>query len=155
MTKKQRMRIRIAQDALAWLRAGALRASHWCFFLPATFEGREALTSATDGKQLRDVVLGPCNVCALGALFVSHVVSFNHRLAKDSWGIDRWEIHEQLKDHFSSEELSCIEVAFEGWGSASSRYSQSYLFYRRYPNSTERLEAILENIIKNEGEFIP
>lgn len=80
----------------------------------------------------------PCPVCALGALAVAGM----------SIGLNRPWIHEfrQVGQN------KTIEAAFEGFGLSGSATVEFYFFHSD-PN--ERLLAICENIISNNGEFKP
>jgi len=51
---------------------------------------------------------------------------------------------------FSSSQLRLIEEAFEIWGD-----NAASAFGRRYADSKSRMLAILQNIIDNNGTFVP
>jgi hypothetical protein len=151
MNQQAKDRVAIAKDALAWLKAGALKAGH-TYIRPTG-----VYPMANDERQLRDVNLGKCTVCALGSLFIAEVVRFDDFRAgmfqNDCSTVDRMK--KAIERHFSLEQMTMIEDAYEGWGrDPNSRYATGE-FYHRYLTSEMRLVAILENIIKNKGTFVP
>lgn len=153
---KADQRVAIAKDALAWINAGALKPSNGGHYVNPT----RALAVDVDGErhkqvQLRDMVLGKCEVCALGALFLAKAVRYDNVLAR-SCGY--YPI--ALRDHFDEDQMNLIEFTFEGKqicsaGSVSQRRAvQARAFYNRYYDPTDRLYGILENIIENRGTFV-
>jgi hypothetical protein len=56
-----------------------------------------------------------CNVCGIGALFITSVDRYNKIMVSDtSWGIDSTEMLPHLSRWWNDQELRLIEVAFEG-----------------------------------------
>lgn len=145
-------RVLIAKDALAWLRAGALRAMTGTYLDPLDPQAAARLFGGeADPVQLRDVVLGPCHVCAVGALFIAAIVRNNNctvgefRTGATQRLLGRW---------FERKQVIEIETAFERF----ERFGGSraaVCFGSRYPILWRRLEAILQNIIDHEGRFVP
>ena len=102
-----------------------------------------------------------CVVCAQGALFLCDIKARNQfSITQNLSGIDDDSIMEHLT-YFSKEQLSLIEVAFERFPD----YIHSHIdiglrirardFGYRWNIDDYRLIGIMENIIVNDGEFIP
>jgi hypothetical protein len=94
----------------------------------------------------------PCSVCARGALLYSKVVNFNRSNAgfcqNGALCIGRIDTYEGLEDVFSLSQLNLIENYFE-YGVASVGAFGCNV------NAPTRLKRIMENIIRNKGEFQP
>jgi len=102
-----------------------------------------------------------CEVCAKGGLFASYVGRVNN--FDESCVISNDEknpAHTKLLEIFTLEQLAIIEYAFEGTqyiysiSISDSMCSILESFYRHYVTDKERLIAICENIIKNNGDFV-
>lgn len=150
MDKKAKERVAIAKDALAWIKAGALIPETGVYLQPEITPSREDADTFYN-KQLRDIVLGNCKVCAKGAIFLAKAVRYNNVLVCQWMKADECDDNAPLREHFSWEQLDDIEAAFEGWSDQKSN-PKSYI--SKYPNDKDRLIAILNNIIKNKGTFI-
>lgn len=148
MDHKAKERVAIAKDALAWVQAGALVPASNVYVIPVSTGVRLFLTGDSN-KQLRDVVLGPCRVCAKGALFLAKAVRFDNVSIED-YNRCNWE--EPLLEHFDIEQLSLIERWFEGWSSLG---NDAWTFRWHHPDNTERMTLILQNIIDHDGTFDP
>ena len=105
-----------------------------------------------------------CQVCALGSLFYAHVNRFNKVKVKNlrnEYYDARWNhpnnqfeatqfnICKPLHSYFSQEQLLLIEDYFE----ENNIYSSTVNDY--IPAKKMSIRAIMENIIKNNGTFIP
>lgn len=154
--KRARERVAIAKDALEWLKAGALVARQYVYVLP-----QKEPASKDARKQLRDIVLGPCQACALGALFLAKAVRFNDVTVGDyvQSDDDGAMCRNNLYSYFSNQQMGMIESAFEMSPTYAGRVGVNGMpsvdFGRQYASSKLRLTAILENIIANGGEFRP
>lgn len=171
---KQERAMAVAKDALRqlrWMRVGNT----------GYLTGRlETMPNAKDDARdhLRDI-RAKCSVCALGACLVAKISVFD-RISMRSLVINKWrpsyiglsssQVSSLLKDVFTREQQCLIETAFEGvLFMARPTYqcdSRSYLrfekdydnarTYRTYwPKPNDRLRAILTNIVRNKGTFIP
>jgi hypothetical protein len=122
-----------------------------------------------DAQKLLPQLEKDCKVCALGACFLSHIRLFNE---VQMWGeLDasqqRQLIASQLEKYFGRLELYLIETAFECVPlSLLQRVPNLEEDYRvslrdalsfgwKFSKLPERLRAIMENIISNNGEFNP
>lgn len=96
----------------------------------------------------------PCRVCAIGGLFIGHVMKFNKLNFKGEaeWQFDsRHEVHCELSATFSTRELSDIEDTFEG----TSLGGESWDFFCAFDDRDDRLKAVALNIIHGKGTFDP
>ncbi len=100
-----------------------------------------------------------CTVCAKGALFLGHVDKTNHlKLGETDYNVGEYEIMNKLDNLFDHFNIDLVEVAFECSNSGYLGYNLSTKavnFGKKYDDDTERLKAIIKNMIKNEGIFIP
>lgn len=160
MDKKAKERVAIAKDALAWAKAGALIPFKGAYVSPIDLDIFRQLnflreqtryTGKGEGnEQARDTVIGKCHVCALGGLMVAKAVRYDNVLVREILN----DPYNKLTDHFSIEQLNTIEGIFEGWGNdiaASPEDSWTLAF----PSISDRFEAIMKNIIRNKGTFVP
>lgn len=137
---------KIAADALAQLKAGKLRPAH--SFLTPGFDdfNHQAWRDFHEGvTPVSDLLATPCAVCAKGALLVAH---FMNAKEGDTVGMVYHRMQE-LSAIVGDEQFSEVERCFEGWGELGGAYAGTY----RY--DSYRLQAILENIVRNEGAFVP
>jgi hypothetical protein len=147
-------RVAIAKDALSWVEVGALVAEQ-CVYVRA-----EQRPYALPGVQLRDVNLGKCHVCALGALFLAKANRFDNVGAGVNFYGD--VLRSSLGEHFSIGQLGLVEAAFEmhanfatkhGVGSAAA--DTAVRFGQKRTTDRSRMSAILRNIVENDGTFVP
>ncbi len=135
-----------------------------------------------DSAELRDVIREqkePCQGCAVGSLFLCAVDAYDRLKVEDSEGYNSGNpidlIVPYLDKWFSLNQLALIEAAFEGsfYGlfcidgySVGDEEVQAAIAFaeKRGPTPTNkenarvyerRMFAIMKNIIKNNGTFIP
>lgn len=102
-----------------------------------------------------------CEVCALGAIFVSYARKLNEVEATIGGrrGLHFDQHRGPMYDLFTGPMLSNIEAAFEGWlvsGVLGKRPDTTFVALReRVPDDSERLRMIMQNIIDNDGTFVP
>jgi hypothetical protein len=147
MDKKAQERVLIAKDALKWVKAGVLTPMAGDYIVPEN--DLDPYDYGMDKVQLRDIVLGKCQVCMKGALFLAKAVRYNNVLASQL-DLAQCSMDTPMNEHFSPVQLSLIESAFEGWDHVEGCEE----FNSRYPDDSDRMIAILKNIIKNKGTFI-
>jgi hypothetical protein len=67
--------------------------------------------------------------------------------------------YDYLTSYFSPEQIGLIELAFErgdGWYPADTTDDDNAVeFGERYQYNTNRMKAIMQNIINNNGTFVP
>ena len=149
-------RIAIARDLIERVKQKKLRVaqSFWVHF--------DGLQEVPEGDLCSLADKEPCQVCALGGLFMEtlykHGSLLNNILQpyNGGYGIDLKRIRSSLDDIFSDKQLKLIECAFEkgdGWYGYVT--SEARDFGRRYKNDDERLIAIMENLVFNCGTYDP
>ena len=162
-------RVLVAQDVIAQIKAKTLIPSSgdWVYILDKYEPAYEA--------SLRETVLNKeveCNCCALGGLFLSCTL-FNNKVKVgdvsptfgeygflDSTIYAEKKFSNGLNTIFSNEQLKLIEVAFEcGCGAFYEDDvkdgEKAAKFGSRYNTEKGRMIGIMNNIIKNNGTFIP
>lgn len=136
--------------------------------------------SKEQAKKYIDVISKDCKVCAIGACFLSYVRLYNNvtlgqlvggydTIKDDFFDVEYYNIDHELAKVFSQRQLCLIETAFEcGYihfrvddedykdlCHDSNEFSAAISFGEKYSVPKKRLMAIVKNIIKNNGEFIP
>ncbi len=167
---KSEKRVIIAKDALSQIRSGNFEAEasiwadvHGDFDLDSTCSAQEQLLKS-------DV---SCNGCALGSILVS-AIRLSNQVSVDEFDelTNQKTLGEQIEknnvptinDIFTKSQLILIENAFEGCSgyfrhnNKTLNYSERlsnriYKFTSKYLDMNDRLIAILENIIRNNGTF--
>lgn len=135
-------------------------------------------SSLPKDTQVQDALFGipSCNVCALGAVFTATVERCDKLKVSDlnflhdsgsTVHFSSGEMHKYLISYFSREQLVLIEDAFEGapvqddedgtYGcqTESPLRRKAEKFNKGARSDTKRLERIMNNIVKNNGTFIP
>lgn len=128
--------------------------------------------------QLKDVFknIKSCEVCAKGAIFVAAVSRYNKEKiypdAKDVSNkrlseIVRWDScmnglddKDIIDDLFEKKDWDTIELYFEGEDVNTIGFDKidivrSEIFFKSHKNAKERMVAIMKNLIKNKGRFVP
>lgn len=164
-TKSERA-VMVAKDALSMLGKGKIAASvgRWAELPISIFDGVEPedeeniqICDLTDSESFNG-----CKTCALGALMLSEIRHTNKLALSDVCSSIEYDQHgHRLNKVFSLAQQKMMEYAFEG-GSGyfysddipSNQISKLDDFYEKYPGKTDRLRAILKNVIKNNGKFV-
>lgn len=178
---KKNARITIAKDVLARLKYRKVTVGKYfegvdnvLSYLQETpdDEGRVYLNPENlNAQKVIKLLEKQCEVCALGNLFMSHIRVFN-QIELGGIENDRDGIVDSLNDYFDNQQLDLIEAAFE----IEPSHVRGYLgFYReedgkseldkladkavnfgsKYDDASKRLRAIMLNLIKNDGVFVP
>lgn len=142
LTRKQRIEIAKAIIKLCNSRQQKIKIGTGFYLLADDYE-RE-LTLLGKGGELTSRRLPPCRVCARGSLLIASVDRFDRcDLSKittlDSLIVDR------TRREWGTEQVTLIEAAFELYDYTSGLPADPKL----------RLVVIMENIVANNGEFIP
>jgi hypothetical protein len=161
-------RVAIAKDALKWLNNGIYSAQEGVYCAV-----RRTGTYYAEGNEQVNVLIANenvnCQVCAKGALLMSHIMFTNKvSLSESHYFGDSDAIQNRLKNVFSKSQLDLIETAFEkdviryrnkylinSKGNYTKVASKAIRFGEKYKEDQSRLVAILKNIVKNKGQFIP
>lgn len=140
---KNQARTEIAKDVLASVKIGRLRPDHTYCDLHGVKEG-----------DLRPQIPNlRCNVCAVGAMFLADIARRNKYSVtpysdsftdkEDYCEFNRGQVLHRLRDLFSNAQLDLIETHYE------------YEWCQAIPDDELRMNAIMENIVKNNGTFKP
>ena len=163
---KQRMEI--AKDVILQIKAKKFVAEEGIYLNIWTTdkgEQREGLFSMQANKAIKEK-LATCNVCAKGALFMSHIMKTNHCTVNELKHKRERNYIERLK-MFSQGQLDTIECAFEKSAiydreniltGYDGNYTPLGLRAKEFSTSSDdniRLIKIMNNIIKNKGTFKP
>lgn len=161
---KARKRVAIARDVIEQIRIRKIvpeektwvNVCEWKNGRPEGEDLRQALIKAKE-----------CSACALGAIFVCSVfrdpgervsgISNTYYYEHEVGGAD--DIHNKLRKYFTNKQLRMIELAFEegnGWAfTEDSRDEDAVRFGMQFSSPAHRMEAIMNNIIDNNGTFNP
>lgn len=179
LTKPQK-RVQIAKDVLAQLKIGFLKAKTGVYTdsksldrifqkINNTYDLDQSNLSNLLNVEVKDIFDKDksCTVCGIGSLFVCAVKRLDKLKLKDLFNdadIAQSDVHSYLSKYFSLLQLNLIESAFEGGEFLNSPYydnikavsqsekAVSYFDGQRI-NSTEKLKAIMNNIVENNGTF--
>lgn len=143
-------RMKLAKDVIAHIRAKLIKPVTATYF---------ELSGNRSSKVQADIAIKEesCEACAIGSLFVADVMLRDRATLHDAEneGFRR----KRLLQHFGGEQLGLIESAFEcytlysvGWSDLGPK---AVRFGGRYLTSRGRMLAIMNNIVKNKGQFVP
>ena len=163
---KAQKRVMIAQDVLAQLKAKRYVAESGCWvrihYSPATVAETDSVQELFVEKKIES-----CNVCALGGLFMSCTNFNNNTLLKDLDSVSEYlgslvdegkKLSNKLNSIFTTNQLKLIESYFEANGGFFRDYDEDdriEVFYNKNSSDKKRLQLIMENIVENNGTFVP
>lgn len=163
---KAEKRVKIAEDCLERIKQKTYTPRTGSFIW---YETRDVFKALNEDIQSSVNSSVQCQACAKGGLFLSYVGRVNNFNACDLE--DRNRIfdneHTKLLEVFTARQLSLIEYAFENEqhlrrdiNDNEISFKQNVIakakkYYYDYKESTPRMVAICENIIKNKGTFRP
>jgi hypothetical protein len=175
-------RVAIARDVVSQIRAQKYRATHgaYCRTFPKSRD-RDGIIDREDvGGELQPLIktrMDSCDVCAKGGLFVSAIRKFDDFKvsrsvvnktsnyssysfqAQHSQFNDGILVTSHLRKFFAKEQLELIEYSFERGHCGTPKDDELALRAKIFGNKIdwpeERMLAIMKNIIKNKGEFVP
>lgn len=163
-----RKRVMIAKDVLAQLGTRFI-AKHLCWVGDPSVDTNSRLKYKNKNQEVCDITskLKTCNVCGIGALFVSAVEFadklkvndvFDGYVENTSFGLEKGDLWKYLGQFFSHKQLNEIECAFEGGdgliGPGDANCSD--LFFDDIDLDLDpgtRMRLIMENIVVNKGTF--
>lgn len=163
---KKAKRVAIAQDVLKQLRRRGITAQKGVY---AQFKG-----DCTVGEYGVGGKVESCQVCALGAAFVSAACLGKGQSLQELYNLAGYgfrrstplpTIRETVERYFDIAQLDLIEASFEmdeGFlnqneptRKPSPKGLRAVDFGKRYRGPRKRLVAIMKNVIDNDGEFLP
>lgn len=165
MTEKERStrRIEVIKDALKRLRYLNLSTNEYLRIRYQEFIGNECNTEQAN-KYISKIEKN-CEVCAKGALFLSHIRKYNEVSVSDvlNSNADSY-ICSNLKE-FDIENLDLVEAAYQccpncRWddNQETKELDKKAVIFGQgfdYRNKKSRLKAILKNMLDNNGVFVP
>lgn len=170
MTSEQK-RVTIAKDVIALLNAEKLVASCGTYleFSDAKLkdkywgDGYEDPKDGTADVKIHSLIESSpsCEVCGIGACFVAAVRRADKCTVGDmSNPNDDSFMRDYLKQWFSRDQIQLVEAAFETdsvfcYTQDEDLVERAVAFGFKFTNDSDRLKAIMENIIENEGIFTP
>lgn len=105
-----------------------------------------------------------CTLCAKGAILISKIDKFNNVTSLNTSDISSEYIEDSLEGIFDSNDLDLIETAFE----CDDYYSyyrdglddealsnKAIKFGKQFDDDSDRLMAIMQNVIDHDGKFTP
>lgn len=148
-------RVLIAKDVISQLRpTGIYKATQCTYFTKL----RGPRLSGQLQNSLKEI--DSCAVCGVGALFCSAVRLYNKFEGRPPCGFGMVSFMEE-EGLFSSGQSRLIEAAFEmnqmsaHEDNTESKVSWAIRFGCQYEDSNDRLVAIMRNIVKHRGTFVP
>lgn len=162
VTKQRKMAVAVAKDVLASMSTLSVKRGAYLM------EKGELIKRppARSARKTAEILKTKCNVCALGACLLSTVslygkIQWSYGFAGVTVGggdVEKW--FERLDQVFSREQQRLIESAFELRDVAivtddPTKFEAAVVFGQRYKTAKGRLRAIMNNIIKNDGLFVP
>lgn len=169
----KKRRVAIAEDVISGLAAKRLLATCGSYITSAyaEIEAKEGQSLGDDVEvcDLQKVIastMKSCEVCAKGAMFIAAVEKFNNVKVLDLQVGDNplrkfdddEDVCTHLENYFSRDQLDLIEVAFEGSSMSLDENTEecqvALAYQHRYTDVSDRMTAIMENIVKNNGTFV-
>lgn len=164
MTKEQfdslpenEKRITLAKDVIALLASKKILTQNYSTYI----YNKKLLSNEVEFPDPENIELKlifeeyPCYVCAKGALFVADIMRNNNCFVTNArlFGVLKEaedKIEERLVETFNETNLNELERYFEGWHTDSARK-----FKTEHQDPEQRLIILMENIIANDGRFVP
>jgi len=168
---KPQQRVLVAQDVLAQIKAKRYLASPGTWTIPEYVIPDENLTEGDSVQKLfATQAIKTCNVCAIGGLFMSCTnLNNNTTVAEldevcelgDALEYSDEKLSNGLNRIFTRKQLILIENYFENAdgfyadAATDAMTNHIHLFNEKYPNPQARLKEIMNNIVENNGTFVP
>ncbi len=165
--EKRKLRVLVAKDVIKAIDAGKLQ-TRTGVYVGLEWD-KDDVVSKMEGKTSKQqavIAQEECEVCAMGACFLSLVKVDNKfdlrgKLDKSEDGLGKEEVVGRLKAVFSPKQLALIECAFEGknasrvFDSPEEVERAAVEFGEDAGGDEDALYATMKNIVKNKGFFLP
>lgn len=140
------LKLAICKDVLGRISSGSLSIKRNVYLVTKNDSCYDDLVKIPFGKTIEesdlDLISRECEVCALGAMLLS-LVSKTKKCPADKITGKMAGVFKVLREVFPLEQLNLIEDYFE------------FKWVDKYPEDVVRLRQIMENCVKNKGNFIP
>jgi hypothetical protein len=154
--------VAVAIDVLKRLHYGKLNVKFGHYFLWKD-DFRFSTHCKTDLQSIVDKVEKKCEVCLLGACLLSKARLYDEVTFGDiQHGSGSSEIKDKLSDVFSRQQSGLMEAAFESCSGLAIATGVDYVeanratvFGDHCKTKVARIKAVMRNVIKNGGVFIP
>lgn len=161
-------RIAVAKEVLMLLRRRKIAAQQGAYIHSPNVPFAP-LQGIQNDTEMRDVILSrKCQVCGIGAIACARATLLdampaNHVISDDAMDmIGRGATLQMIGEVFSRSQVDLIETAFEKYlpgdiisGPSTESQASARKFGLKYRSATARLKAIMRNIIRNGGKFVP
>ena len=169
---KSEQRIAVAKDVIASIKSGFYKAETGTYFAVINLKKEIESPPIKLDKAISELKNkgASCEVCGIGGCFTSLIKLGNNAKTEDFLGasIDNYDgIHDDdmrvlLRKVFSSQQLTLIECAFERTTILEDKIGVRHKlkenaadFGCQYDSDKDRLLAIMQNIVHNNGTFKP
>ncbi len=168
-------RVSIARDILKQLEARALTLARGTYMSPVDYDAKQRLSVQLEGdlQEHANLFQANCEVCMIGAIFLSKARVLNNVSMKDNFKCDwgslrlpgRYGMMRAVSDVFDAKTMALAEAAFEctihnaNLGEASPEEFYGAALFGHYAGQYDgrpedlRCEAVAKNLIQNEGEL--
>lgn len=162
---REKQRVQIAKDVLVSLKLGEFVAGSKYLTFGNIYKNRSSdkVTAAPTTDLSHVLEKATCTVCGIGSLFCSAVKRADNLPFsgvsdfRGAVSMDRMRVIGYLAPYFTSEELGEIEFYFECSNTGHAEAMYNLAISKEWDDKTPRarMSAIMRNIIKNKGAFVP
>jgi hypothetical protein len=161
----ERKRVAIAKDVIRSIELDKIITPNSGIYFDNRYFNRIYYYDETSDFEIRDILLEntpECTACAIGSMFLCTVLRDDNLSVKEFNTTHEQNFRGIIRRFFDEAQLDLIECAFE----RSPRYctklsnldddvQKAVNFGKKYTKDRNRLIAIMKNIIRNNGTFIP
>lgn len=155
MTRAER-RVAVAKDVIKSLQDGIFSPSPRAFVDSDSPSGLDRKYEEPTQAWAERILSGPdCKVCARGGMMLCKLSKYNHWSPRTHFDgfVTRRDTALALSDCFTKRQLNKIEAAYELWSDKAG--GSPLKFGLRFKYKGDRMQAIMQNIIDNNGDFKP
>lgn len=153
--------VAVAKDVVAQLDdpTSTMRPSHGGYFITPFMPDDCNLQERDLRDYLPQIHEAGCRVCALGAAMLSKARLYDDVPASTLVLTGALKVEHALDGIFGRETVDLAEIAYEGHvvrhtQLSTDRIHRAVDFWRKYERPRDRMRAIWQNVIDNNGEFI-
>ena len=138
--------VAVAKDILKHLKSIRVKSENTYLEMKKPLSDR--IDNDDNAQRHIDAITKNCEVCAVGACFLSYVRVFNQVTVGDVLKAGYSYMQNKIRDAFPQSMLLEIEDVFE-----EHQFTSVHL-KRQYKDAKQRLRAIMLNIVQNKGKFL-